>query len=354
MRKKILLAGVAVLMLATSLSATPPYQQNITMTSQWFAGTLFLGDGAILYSSSRINPYFANLGATGLLKDSARYPQVLAWMHWYINHLNWPDKWGYYGTTYDYNIVSGKEVSSGDADSTDSYAGTFLSLAWAYWKTGDASGQSYIRSIKYQLDVIGSVITKTQQSDGLTWAKPDYLIKYLEDNSEAYRGLRDLASLMQALGDSTKASYYTNAANKMQAGIMSMWISSSGRWAVYKDWYNHFIPPNMGVWYPDATSQLYPTVYGVVSPSDSHSKWTYYLFNQAWPGWPNLSYNSQDPFPWTIVGAAASLMGDSGRINTYFGNLENKYVNKHFPWPWYCMEAGFFMRSNSQMMGHGF
>ena len=34
--------------------------------------------------------------------------------------------------------------------------------------------------------------------------------------------------------------------------------------------------------------------------------------------------------------------------------LENKYVNKHFPWPWYCMEAGFFMRSNSQMMGHGF
>ena len=354
MRKKILLTSVATVMLATALFATPPYQQNITATSQWISSNIILGDGAILYSSNRIIPYFANLGATGMLKDPARYPQVQGWMRWYINHLNWPDRWGLYGTTYDYTISGGHEYSTGDADSTDSYAGTFLTLAWAYYKTGDYNAQTYVRSIKSQLDAIGKVITKTQQSDGLTWAKPDYLIKYLEDNSEAYRGLRDLASLMAALGDSTKAAYYTNAANKMQSGLMSMWIASIGRWAVYKDWYGRFIPPNMGVWYPDATSQLYPTVYGVVSPTDAHSTWTYYKFNLAWPGWPNLSFNSQDPFPWTIVGAAAALMGDSGRINTYFSNLQYKYVNHYFPWPWYCMEAGFFMRSNSQMLGKGF
>lgn len=355
MSKKILLAGVATLILTTSVFATMPYQQNINATSQWLASSVILGDGAILFSSSKINPYFANLGATGMLKDPARYPQVQAWMRWYINHLNWPDKWGLYGTTYDYWVSGGHEYSTGDADSTDSYAGTFLTLAWSYFKTGDPGAQSYIRSIKYQLDTIGSVITKTQQSDGLTWAKPNYQIKYLEDNSEAYRGLRDLASLMTyAFNDSTKATFYTNAANKMQTGLLSMWMGSIGRWAVYKDGIGRYIGPNMGTWYPDATSQLYPTVYGVVTPGDARARWVYYQFNLKWPGWPQLSFQQQDPFPWAIVGAASSLMGDTGRVNTYLTSLESKYVSHNFPWTWYCMEAGFFMRTNSQMLGHGF
>ena len=353
--KKIMLASVAALVLTTSVFATMPYHQNIIATSQWLSSNVILGDGAILYSSSRINPYFANLGATGMLKDSARYPQVQAWMRWYVNHLNWPDRWGLYGTTYDYNIINGHEYSSGDADSTDSYAGTFLSLAWAYYNTGDSNAQAYVRSIKSQLDAIGKVITRTQQSDGLTWAKPDYHIKYLEDNAEAYRGLRDLQKLMRyAFNDGTKTAYYKSAADRMQSGMLAMWMGRIGRWAVYKDAIGRYIGPNMGVWYPDATSQLYPTVYGVVPPTDSRARWVYYKFNVAWPGWPQMSFNRQDPFPWTIVGAAASLMGDTGRVNTYITNLQSLYVNHHFPWPWYCMEAGFFMRANSQMLGHGF
>jgi len=39
---------------------------------------------------------------------------------------------GFYGTVYDYDYANGIETSHNNADSTDSYAGTFLSLAWAY------------------------------------------------------------------------------------------------------------------------------------------------------------------------------------------------------------------------------
>ncbi len=101
-------------------------------------------------------------------------PQVAAWMKWYIDHLNWPDKWGIYGTTYNYTISNGIEIPTQEADSTDSYAATFLSVVWNAWKSGDTNARAYIAGLSYQLDVIGGVIIQTQQSDGLTWAKPDY------------------------------------------------------------------------------------------------------------------------------------------------------------------------------------
>jgi hypothetical protein len=123
-------------------------------------------------------------------------------------------------------------------------------------KTGDANARSFIAGHSYQLDVIGGVLIQTRQSDGLTWAKPDYQSKYLMDNCEAYRGLRDLASLFQnAFGDSAKAAYYNNAANSMQSGILGMWLN--GTWAVYKNDIGGLAAPNMRTWYADASAQVF-------------------------------------------------------------------------------------------------
>ena len=326
------------------------YQANFNATSQWVS-QFSQADGALLYTPQQIDPYFSNIGAIGMTKDPNRMPQVVAWMKWYIGHLNWPDKWGLYGTTYNYTVNNGIETSTNDADSTDSYAATFLSLAWNAWESGDATARSYIGSISYQLDVIGGVLIQTQQSDGLTWAKPDYQIKYLMDNCEGYRGLRDLASLFNALGDKTKAAYYTNAANAMQNGILAMWLN--GTWAVYKDYYGDYIAPGLGTWYPDASAQVFPVLMGVVNSSDTRAQQSYASFNGAWPGWPKLSYNSQDPFPWCLVGDGAAAMGDKSRLATYVSSIQSKYVNSGFPWPFYVAEAGWFLRANSYMMGHG-
>jgi hypothetical protein len=307
-------------------------------------------DGAILYGSSAIIPYYSNLAAIGLTHDPVSYATVQAWMQWYISHLNWPDQWGLYGTVYDYDYANGTETSHNNADSTDSYAGTFLSLAWAYYQTGDANAQSYIKSISYQLDVIGGVLTQTQQRDGLTWAKPNYQIKYLMDNCEGYRGLRDLAAIFQnGIGDSGKAAYYNAAADSMLRGIQSMWMN--GSWAVYKDGVGNLAVPSIGKWYPDATSQVFPVLEGVVAPTDATSVQVYQNLNAAWPGWPTLSFNSQDPFPWVLVADAAIMMGDTASVNTYIQTIETKYVNNGFPWTWYSAEAGWFMRLNAYALG---
>src|SRR5207248_2459097 len=104
----------------------PGYHQNISSTGNWITTASSLPDGAILFTSDKINPYFSNLAAIGLTKDKKYYPQVKAWMQWYINHLNYSDKWGLSCTMYDYGISGTAETSSTDADSTDSYAASFL------------------------------------------------------------------------------------------------------------------------------------------------------------------------------------------------------------------------------------
>jgi hypothetical protein len=343
--------GVYVKAMNITVGSSGPYQQNFNATSQWVS-QFSQADGAILYVPGQIEPYFANIGAIGMTKDPNRMPEVLAWMNWYVSHLNWPDKWGLYGTVYDYTVSNGVETPTYTADSTDSYAATFLTLAWNAWESGDPHARSYISSVAYQLDVIGGVLIQTQQSDGLTWARPDYEIKYLMDNSEGYRGLSDLASLFNALGDSAKSSYYTAAATSMKNGILSMWMN--GKWAVYKDWYGNFIAPNMGTWYADASSQIFPVLMGVVKSSDPRAQQAYAALNAAWPGWPELSFNSQDPFPWCLVVEGAAAMGDQARVTTYINAVQSKYVDSGFPWPFYNAEAGWFMRANNYMLGRGF
>jgi hypothetical protein len=319
-------------------SSSSQYQKDFTATSSWVS-RFSVADGALLYTPQQIDPYFSNIAAIGMTKDPNRMPQVVAWVRWYINHLNWPDKWGLYGTTYNYNVNNGVETSTDDADSTDSYAATFLTLVWNAWQTGNSSARSYISGLSYQLDTIGGVLIQTQQGDGLTWAKPDYQIKYLMDNSEAYRGLRDLASIFQsAFGDASKAAYYNAAASSMQNGILGLWMN--GKWAVYKDGVGNRAAPKMGTWYADATAQVFPVMMGVVAASDARAQQSYAAFNAAWPGWPQLSYNAQDSFPWCLVGTAAAAMGDKARLGTYINSIQSKYVNSGFPWPFYNAEAG--------------
>ena len=73
---------------------------DFSSASAWQAnGSLAqLGDGGIPESTGIINPYFANTGALGWLRDSSRIPSVLKYIQWYIQRINpsgSADVWGY-------------------------------------------------------------------------------------------------------------------------------------------------------------------------------------------------------------------------------------------------------------------
>jgi len=348
--------ALLVLLTAITLSAAVPalaetYQNNLTLTGEYISSQQ-LEDGAILYSSMEIEPYFANLAAIGWLKDNktSRIPQVENWMSWYLAHLNWPDNQGIHGTVYDYTVSNGVETSTNRYDSADAYAATFLSLAEALWNTGDSGAQSFIKETlgEYDLNVIGNVITNLQQSNGLVEAMPSYPIEFLMDNSEDYRGLSDFASLAkQAWNDSSTQSRYNTHAARVKSGIQNtLYISSTKLYHPYAG----SPAPKLNTFYPDAVSQLWPAVNGVVSGGEANT--SYSNFKAAWPGWTTLSFDtSADPFPWCVVSYAAYLAGDKANVNKYIVTIQNKYVdaNPAFPWPFYPGEGGWFMRTNAAM-----
>jgi hypothetical protein len=352
------------------------YQNNINAASRWLASTsnprVTLADGALVdgANSTRVVPYFSNLGVMGFTKNSSYYSNITNWMEWYWNRVSWPDKWGIYGSINDFDVSStGAETPVPDVqgnhhpDATDSYAGTFLSLAYAYYQTGDGSAQSYIASIQppnsNRLDYVGKVIVHTKQSNGnnLTWARPDYNIEYLMDNCEAYRGLRDLANLYTAYGLTTQASFYNTHADQMLNGIQTaLWNSATGDYYWYTTDSGNSGTVNWNVWYPDAVSQIFPIAFGVIQPTDQRAINIWNTFQSHWENqWTTLSIGDQ--YPWVIVGYIAALMGDATDANSFINNLQTSFVNNNFAGDashfWSTNEAGYFIRLNAQMLGSG-
>ena len=345
-KTSVLYCTLIVVLYAACSAQTPNYRQNIALTGNWIVSSASsLPDGAILFTPDKINPYFSNLAAIGLTKDKKYFPQVKVWMQWYIRHLNHADKWGLHCTMYDYAVSGIAETSLNDADSTDSYAATFLSLAWAFWQTGDHDARAYIKTFSHQLNCIGSVLVKTQQSNGLTWAKPDYQIQFLMDNAEVYKGLRDVASLFDALQNTNARDWYSAYADNEFNGIRdNLWDSTNNDYLTSVG----SPPTDWTKWYPDSTAQLFPVLHGVIPPSDPRAQTVYKRFNKSWPNWPT---QFADAFPWVLVSGAAALMGGTDPVNKYINTIQTDYVNTGFPYPWYCAEAGWFMRVNNYMLG---
>jgi hypothetical protein len=166
------------------------------------------------------------------------------------------------------------------------------------------------------------------------------------DNTEVYEGLRDAASLFDALQNTNARDWYDAHAVSVSNGIRdNLWDAANGNYLTYvgapaTDWTK---------WYPDSTAQLFPVLHGVISPSDPRAQRIYETFNQKWPNWTTQFV---DPFPWVAVSGASALMGDRKRVNQYIQTIQTTYVATGFPYPWYCAEAGWFMRVNNYML-HG-
>ncbi|CAH1217611.1 hypothetical protein PAECIP111891_04602 [Paenibacillus allorhizoplanae] len=352
------IAFVMVLLLSVSASsisfAHVDYSGIIESESNWVAG-LQQPSGAIVVSktntflwppvtgatSYKIEPYFANLAVIGMLENPSAANILVAknWINWYFNHLNQPDYNGINGSVYVYyaNASTGVETSSGGYDSTDSYGTTFATMLKKYVEVSGDSTLLINNKAKIEMAVDGSIATL--QTDGLTYSKPDYQIKFLMDNVEVNEGLASMAWLENnVLGDSTKGTYYSGKKSSNTTGIESLWNTGNNN-------YNSSAgqPSNWGVFYADATAQVFPIWTGVILPTSARAISLYGSLNSNYPGWPNLS--TPDAFPWAILAYSGSVMEDSTRVNTFLTNIRESYITTGHPWPYYAMEAGFTIRA---------
>jgi len=213
-----------------------------------------------------IIPYSINLMAIDLLKKGSSPSKVKTYILWYLDHLNYPDKYGLTGSMYDYRIdENGDETSLESCDSIDSYAATFIILIDRYFKlTGDLK---LIESNRQKIEDVAYVIPFLRGEDGLTEALPDQDERYLMDNCEAYGGLSAFVELCRALEWDILAYYQEQKLLLRDAIWDQLYDTERGNfyWAI-EDSQIH--PSKWTVFYPDSYAQLFPILYGLIDNRD--------------------------------------------------------------------------------------
>ncbi len=322
-----------------------------------YLASMQLSNGALpmTYAKSgelTVNPYFADFAALALLDNAKKYTDVVVkYMDWHFAHLNTKaeDFNRIDGTIYDYKvtmkngeIVSERVSTPENADSydtTDSYAATFLTVVYKYFcKTGDSD---YLLSHSDDLERITNVMFATYQN-GLTYAKPNHLIKYLMDNCEVYEGAFAASRIFEELVLKGKTEY-TRLRDK--CGEMSFTVQdniNNKLWNYIGQYYKPALiafidtPRKIFSWdiyYPQATSQLFPIICGVIDPSCNRAKHIYESFCDSYH-WEAFDY--PDDFYWGANVQAAAIMNDLDSVTEYMENYLS-LTEKH-SWPLYNMD----------------
>ncbi|MFD0714255.1 S-layer homology domain-containing protein [Paenibacillus sp. GCM10027626] len=338
--------------------ASALYQKIIDAEAAWMA-SLPLDNGAIptyskpiaSYSGKyKVIPYFSHIALLGLLEKPEYSYVVKDYMDWYFAHLNegkGPDAPD--GSVYDYVVETDRatETATNDFDSTDSYASTFLNVLRKYAEvTGDTA---YVADHKKEILLIASAMMSTQEADGLTWAKPTHKVKYLMDNTEVYKGLKDMEWIAEHIfADAAEASRFKALKEQVHTAIQSgLWLENKKMYSPGKTDTGSLLNPDWQTFYADATAQIFPIWTGIIAPDSERALQLYNTFNEHHPGWPTL--DKSDAFPWAMIAYTAALMGDKVRVDQFLQSIEAAYVDQDHPWPWYVMESGLTMLTAAEM-----
>jgi hypothetical protein len=231
------------------------------------------------------------------------------------------------------------------SDSDDSYAATLLTLAvrylrasrnWSWWEANRAT----LKMIAYRN------LAVTAKPNGLTSVfqaprNQSNAFGYLMDNCEAYRGLRDFASLLRERGDISDANYYDGFADRIAAGIAS-YLFDTAR-SGFKPSDGHLRAETS--FYPGTTCQVFPQAFDVSELSSYYSKGWNYL-NRFTPNWQDGRY---DPYPWAILGFVAAKRKQNAVANAQMRTVENAFIAKRAVVT--INELGFYQRTKSLLAG---
>lgn len=327
------------------------------------------------WARGKIVPYFSDSAVMGMMdadrvlgtqrgKDTA-----FAYINWYISHMNTreSDICGVAGTVYDYYIFKSTdgrlvEVTLHDAyakkyptdnpndyDSTDSYAAMFLEILLAYTDLYDSS---FLQDKEALADTLIDVLESTYiKSLNLTVAKPNYQICYLMDNCEVFRGYESAAGIYEKyLNNAEKAGKCREKAELVRKAILTtMWsngdacfkaaVSPSGK-AEYSN--------DMTEFYPQATCQLFPILFGIVDPADKKAITAYSNFkdNFCQRGVKGKDWSVMDTgatYPWCIAARAVVQMKDYALAEQYIQLIYRAYIRGSHNYPYYNSESGSIM-----------
>jgi hypothetical protein len=306
-----------------------------------------LADGAIAHHVDKVAiwPYLSSFAAIGLTRasdvtgDPSYRDAAWRWTSWYQAHMNAQ------GYVTDYQVAGTVETSTGDMDSTDSYAAMYLMALRNAWAS--SSDRTKLEAARAGVAKAVAAIESTQQADGLTWAKPSWHVKYLMDNVEVYAGLRAAAELARALGDATLEDRATADATRVKQGVSALWNPTTGSydWAVHENGARQ--STNWSVFYPDAAQQMWAVGFGLVDASRAAALVA--KFEQTHPLWDKPS--ATDTYDtgakavgyWAPIGWAYQRVGNTARAALGATNIRAAALATNRAWPFTPSDAGQLM-----------
>ena len=318
-------------------------QGNLAAQIQWLKSCQILNsgnsDGAITRYPHQgwVTPYFSNFAARAMLKEPAAYPLVKRYLNWYLRNIEQN------GTILDYHYDQNNQPGTARPDSEDAYAGTFLSLITMYHRR---SGQGdWVGKNLSCLKRIAQSIINLMDRDGLTYALASHRVKYLMDNCEAYRGLKDFAHLLDCLGD-REAPCYLAGAKSIAAGVERMlWNPRIQLYHASKTgWFRPGV--NLKKFYPDVSCQAFPVLCGLHKPESERGARLYKIFNKYQPDWIKIS---PPDYPWMILGYYACLHGDYRSAYEKVRHVRETYIESQSS-NWFCAEAAFFILTCASLL----
>jgi hypothetical protein len=260
-----LAALVPALPTATAEAANPATLLDYIKAEAEYIMSMRDGQGIIttVPGRTKVVPYQANFGVMGLarayaLTGDSRYAAASwKWLQWYEAHMLAD------GTMPDWIYQAGEWVPTGSPDSTDSYAGTFISAVLEVFKaTHD------LQRIEGLVDAVFKAIGAielTEDDDGLHFAKPGWPFKYSMDEAEAYAGFRAAEELGALLRDPVLETRGRLNAERLLAGSVNLVDPETGLylWAIHDDGTRVTAPVS---WiYPGATAQVWAVADGLAT-----------------------------------------------------------------------------------------
>ncbi len=228
------------------------------------------------------SPYIVSILALNELEHQRHITEVRAFLQWYLDNLNYPDKHGMNGTIYDFHIKNGQQEANQNYDSVDGYSGLFLHLLYKYvLLTGD---HSILAGNWTRIDDIAYTLPSLQDAkDGLTVVMPGRDTKYLMDNCESYAGVTAYIELRR-LASLPDDPFYGPVQKNIKDGILHHLFDKQNNnffWAL--DSVNQH-RSGWVVFYPDGFAQIFPLYYDILPEGSPLKRQLWEKFNRAFAG----------------------------------------------------------------------
>lgn len=236
----------------------------------------------------------------------------------------------------DYRIAAdGTLVSTGDQDSTDAYAGTFLSAVKDAWLATPAPDRARrLAEVAPGIDGALRAISAVTRPDGLTWAKPTWHVVYLMDQAETFDGLKSAAVLLTAMGRYADATKALDAAARMAVAVDRLWnpTTNSYDWAVHESGVHQ--ATDWGTLYPDTLQNAWVVAYGLVPAKRATA-----LMSKVSAEHPELADATAAGY-WPQAATAYLAVKDTARASAVLSGVAAQATATNRAWPYHVAVAG--------------